>query len=324
MAKVARLYYDRGLNQAAISAMMDVSQATVSRLLKRARAENIVRISLSVPRGFHPDLEEALEARYGLREAIVADCDDDTQVEREIGSAAAYYLDSTLGQSEVIGISSWSATLRAMVDQMHRRTRPIEAHVVQILGGMGNPEAEEHATLLTRRLAQVVGAIPHLLPAPGVVGSAQAREVFEKDRFVAESLARMNHVTLALVGIGDIKPSRTLATSGNVFSPEELASLQELGAVGDICLHFYDKDGAPVKTPLHERVIGMSLEQLKQARRCVGVAGGERKRAAILGALRGGWINVLITDRLTAQWLAGEGEMQAGADIHHIPREIRV
>jgi DNA-binding transcriptional regulator LsrR (DeoR family) len=313
MAKVARLYYDRGLNQASISQMMDVSQATVSRLLKRARNENIVRISLSVPRGFYPELEEALESGFDLREAIVADCDDDAGVEREIGSAAAFYLDSTLGQNEVIGISSWSATLRAMVDQMHRRTRPVEARVVQILGGMGHPDAEEHATLLTRRLAQLVGGSPILLPAPGIVGSEQARDVVAGDRFVKEALDRIDEVTLALVGIGDIQPSRMLATSGNVFANEELAVLQEMGAVGDICLRFFDANGRPVRTQLCERVIGMSLEQLKGVRRSVAVAGGRRKRAAILGALRGGLINVLVTDRMTAEWLSTQGRVPASA-----------
>jgi DNA-binding transcriptional regulator LsrR (DeoR family) len=322
MAKVARLYYDRGLNQAAISQMMDVSQATISRLLKRARAENIVRISLSVPRGFYPDLEEALEAGYGLKGAIIADSEDDARVEREIGSVAAYYLETTLGQDEVVGISSWSATLLAMVDQMHRRMRPSEARVLQILGGMGTPEAEEHATLLTRRLAQVIGGVPCLLPAPGVVGSAAAREVFLKDPFVREALARFEQVTLALVGIGDIQPSRMLAASGNVFAPEELKALRDLGAVGDICLHFYDRQGAPVQTELHDRVIGMTLTQLKGVRRSVGVAGGRRKRAAILGALRGGWINVLVTDRLTAEWLARASETLAGRSRSKVMQEI--
>jgi DNA-binding transcriptional regulator LsrR (DeoR family) len=73
--------------------------------------------------------------------------------------------------------------------------------------------------------------------------------------------------------------------------------------VGDVCLRFFDASGRPLVTELDARVIGMELRQLRGVSRCVGVAGGFRKFAAILGALRGRWINVLITDRRTAERL---------------------
>ena len=75
------------------------------------------------------------------------------------------------------------------------------------------------------------------------------------------------------------------------------------GAVGDICLRFFDNSGIPVATPLDDRVIGMELQQLQRVNRAIGVAGGARKLDAIRGALEGRWINVLITDRLTAEHL---------------------
>jgi len=311
MVKVARLYYEKGQSQSDISAQLDLSQPTVSRLLKRAKDEQIVRISLSVPTGFHPELEEALETAYGLKEAIIVDSDDDSQVLRDIGAASAYYLETTLKQKEVIGISSWSSTLLAMVEAMYPRPRPSEATVLQILGGLGNPAAEKHAAHLTRRLAQLVGGNPVFLPAPGVVGSVASKSALLKDPFVSEALKRFAQVTLALVGIGDIQPSGLLADSGNVFSPRELKSLHKQGAVGDICLRFYDRNGALIPTPLNDRVIGMDLDQLRRVNRSVGVAGGQRKRVTILGALKGHWINVLITDRSTAEWLVGQGKTVA-------------
>jgi DNA-binding transcriptional regulator LsrR (DeoR family) len=50
----------------------------------------------------------------------------------------------------------------------------------------------------------------------------------------------------------------------------------------------------------------MSLDQLSKVSRAIGVAGGSRKYAAILGALRGHWINILVTDHFTAKRLANE------------------
>lgn len=309
MTKVAYLYHVQGLNQTRIAQQLAVSQATVSRLLKRALAENIVRITVASPSGIYTDLEHGLQARYGLRDVIVADSTDpadEIAIQRNLGAAAAFYLENTIKPDEVIGISSWSSTLLAMEDAMHPINSASGATVVQILGGIGHADAEVHATRLTDRLAKLVGGTTRFLPAPGIVGSLDARDVLLNDPYVAETLALFERVTLALVGIGSLEPSTLLAHSGNIFAADELEQLRQGGAVGDICLRFFDGDGQPVIAPVNTRVIGMPLEQLRQVKRTVGIAGGLRKRAAIRGALNGRWINVLITDRFTAEALLAE------------------
>ena len=308
MTRVARMYYQQDMRQSRIADRLHLSQATVSRLLRRAEREGIVRITVSVPMGVYAELEEALISQYGLQNAVVADCvnrDDEGEILRNIGAAAAYYLESTVEQGECIGISSWSATLLAMVDAMHPLRRPSGVQVVQILGGVGNPAAEVHANQLISRLAAMLHGEAKFLPAPGVVGSADAAQVLLSDQFVRETMALFDRVSMALVGIGALEPSKLLASSGNVFSSEELEMLRSRGAVGDICVRFFDAQGKPVLMPLDDRVISMRLEQLKRVKRSVGVAGGKRKHEAIRGALLGGLINVLITDRFTAEVLTG-------------------
>jgi len=308
MTKVARMYHELDLGQMEIAEQLSLSQPTVSRLLQRAKREKIVRTIVSVPSGVYPDLEDKLQSRYKLRQAIVVDCANDSEeaTNREIGAAAAYYLETSLNQNEIIGISSWSETLLAMVDALHPFPRRISAQVVQILGGVGAPNAEVHAARLTGRLADLIhGTVIHL-PAPGVVGSAESQRILLNDPYVQEVTTLFNRITLALVGIGAVEPSKLLASSGNIFAPEELDLLKEHGAVGDICLRFFDRFGQPVLTPLNERVIGMKLEQLCKVDRSVGIAGGQRKFEAIRGALTGGWINVLITDRFIAKRLVEE------------------
>lgn len=305
MTKVARMYYEQNLGQTEIAEQLSLSQPTVSRLLKRAREENIVRTIVTPPAGVYPDLEDKLQRRYGLRQAIVVDCTNDSGevMRREIGAGAAYYLETTLKENEVIGISSWSETLLAMVNAMHPLSRQTGAQVVQTLGGVGNPSAEVHAARLTGRLADLVHGSVVPLPAPGVVGSPESLQVLLEDQFVQQAMALFDQLTVALVGIGAVEPSKLLASSGNIFSPEELDLLKEHGAVGDVCLRFFDCEGQPVLTSLNERVVGIELEQLRNVERSVGVAGGQRKFEAIHGAIAGGWINVLITDRFTAKRL---------------------
>jgi DNA-binding transcriptional regulator LsrR (DeoR family) len=305
MTKVARLYYEHGLRQPEIAKQLSLSQAMVSRLLAAAQAEGIVRTTVTAPAGVYPEFEEELERRYGLKDAIVADCAVDTpdQALRDIGSAAATYLETTLGADEIVGISSWSETLLRMVASMQPLRRAAGSHVVQILGGIGNPTAEVHATRLTEQLASLLKAEPHFLPAPGVTASGEATAHYLAEPPVAETTAYFDRLTVALVGIGALHPSRLLGESGNVFAQDELEELDRLGAVGDICLRFFDGGGAPVASPLAERVIGLSLRQLRRVPRAVGVAGGADKLDAIRGALEGRLVNVLITDRFSAERL---------------------
>ncbi len=309
MVRVARMYYERGLSQSVIAEQLGLSQPTVSRLFKRARSEGVVRIAVSAPEGIYTDLEEQVMDKYNLRDAIVVDTireDDEKVVIRELGAAAAYYVESAIQQNEVIGLSSWSSTLLALVDRLHPVPRKAGTRVLQILGGVGNPSAEIHANHLTARLADLVSGTAVFLPAPGIVGSDAARQVLLDDPYVHQAMGLFDQVSLALVGIGAVKPSSLLAASGNIFSQAELDLLHENQAVGDILLHFFDRDGKPVKTFLDNRVVSMGLEQLRKVERAIAVAGGRRKYEAIRGALRGRWINILITDRFTAERLVEE------------------
>jgi DNA-binding transcriptional regulator LsrR (DeoR family) len=302
MTRVAQMYYAEGHKQAEISARLHISQATISRLLKKALAENIIKITINAPRGTFPDLENRLRERYGIVEAIVAECGDDSEDSAlsGIGEAAAHFIETTLDDGEVIGISSWSASLLGMVDRIHPLKHVSAERVVQTLGGIGNPGVQVHATHLTMRLAQLTGAQPQLLPAQGVANSAAAKLVMLGDSYVRGTMDQFRRVTLALVGIGATEPSKMLANSGNVFTPEELSELRESGAVGDICLRFFDQSGAIVRTPLDDRVIGMTLDEIHVVSRVVGIAGGQRKVEAIRAAMLGRHINILITDKFTA------------------------
>jgi len=243
-----------------------------------------------------------------LKDAVVVDCpsEEDSMV-RDLGVATAYFVETTVKAGTTIGISSWSRSLFAMVDALHPGDYCRCGKVVQILGGVGNAGAQHQAMYLAQRLAAAIGANAVLLQAPGVVGSADARRILQRDPSVREATELFEHLDLALVGIGSMEPSRLLSSSGNVFSPKERAELSRLGAVGDICFRFFDAQGEPIKSPLMQRVIGIEPSSLKRVKRVVGVAGGRRKVAAILGALRGDWIDVLITDQRAAEALLATG-----------------
>lgn len=289
------------MRQSEIAKAFDVSQPRVSRLLKRAGEIGVVRTTVTPPVGIHPDLEEQLEQAFSLRGAVVAHHDaNDGDPTAGIGAAAAEYLSATLTGGDTVGISSWSATLIATVDRLAPFRTAVADDVVQLVGGMGDPRVQMQATRLIAQLAAATGAEPLPLATPGLLDMSDARESLLADRSVAEVLATWARLTVALIGIGAVEPSELASRSGNVFPDVDRAVLSAVGAVGDVCFRFFDADGAIVDTTFHDRVIGISPEQLLAVPRRVGVAGGPAKVAAIRGALLGGWINTLITDSETA------------------------
>ncbi len=308
LTKVARMYHEQHIRQPEIAQRLHISQSRVSRLLKEAVNLGVVRTIVVTPPGVHSQLEDAIRDRYGLADVVVGgddgdSIDDDNALLATLGSAGAAYLETTLSEKDDIGVSSWSSTLLAVVDAMTPQRTRLARSAVQLLGGVGDPSVQVKATHLTDRLARVTGAEARYFPAPGIVARKSVRDALLEDPYVSEVASAWNGLTVALVGIGSLRPSPLLQSSGNAISEKDQDSLRELGAVGDVCLHFFDAGGALVDSELEERVIGISGEQLRAIPRAIGIAGGSRKVDAIRAAALGGWIDVLITDVGTARRL---------------------
>ncbi|MFZ0530648.1 MAG: sugar-binding transcriptional regulator [Propionicimonas sp.] len=302
MVRVAKMYYEHGARQPQIAQQLHISQAKVSRLLKRAEELGIVRVTIHAPLGGYSEVEESLVAKYDLADAIVveANSEEESEIVSAVGGAAASYLSEVLLGQERIGISSWSATLLAMVNSMPQSQRRVADSVVQVIGGVGEPQAQVQATRLTEQLAALTGAAPQFLPAPGFVSSAELRSAFLAEPYIRAVSDAWSQLSILLAGIGSLEPSPLLRESGNAIPLTDQDELRGQGAVGDVCLRFFDASGRAVHSSIENRVIGISAEVLRQVPRRVGVAGGVRKHSAIRAALLGGWVNVLVTDTRTA------------------------
>jgi len=303
LSKVSTLYYLRDQTQQEIAERIGLSRPAVSRLLRDAQAHGIVQITISPPEGLHLDLETRLEERFGLNVARVVPVETGTSAElirRQIGATAAGFLARSVQPGETIGLA-WGTTLSAMVQAMAPLATE-NVHVVQTLGGIGPPSAEAYAAGLARRLAQLLGAAPIIFPTPGVVATAEVRNVLHEDPHVQAALKHFDTLDTVYVGIGAIGTNPVL-NDGNSLPPDTYAELVAAGAVGDIALRFFDASGAPVHTSLDDRILGITAEQLHKVPRVVAVAGGPEKVEAILAALKSKMVDVLITDRDTAEAL---------------------
>jgi len=303
MVKVAKQYFEAGMTQQEIATSLRISRSTVSRLLSRARDEGIVQIAIEVPPGIYPELENSLEQCCDLVEVIVIEThnyDSPSGIVLELGQAAAGYLERTIQKNDIIGFA-WGTTMKTMVDAMQPQKIP-NIKVFQMNGGLTPQMTDIHGTSLTHNLATRLGGDAYMLQAPGVVDNPQTQQTFMADTNVHQVFEFANDASMAFFGIGTIAED-TLWGRAGLLTEEVTEELESLGAVGDIMSRYYDENGKRVNSSLCQRVVGIPIEQLLGIDRRIGVAGGSEKFKAILGALRGGYINVLITDHITAQKL---------------------
>lgn len=317
MTKVARLYHAKGVRQTEIAERLGMSQARVSRLLRAAEEAAIVRTVVVIPDGLHAELEEAIEDRYGLTQAHVVDAldeADEAELTLDLGTAAATLLETLPLDGKTVGYTSWSRSLRALVNALEPLRHQSGVSVVEMLGDVGPPQLQHEATRATQRLAERIGGRPLFLGAPGVVASPDVRAAITAyDGHTREAMAALEHLDVALVGIGTCEIEPPLVAGDNFFGHEQLARAKSLGAVGQVNLRFLDVGGKPVESELDDLVIGVTLQQLRSARRRIGVAGGASKFQAVRAAVRGGWIETLVTDVTTARRLLDEDDAPSEA-----------
>jgi deoxyribonucleoside regulator len=301
--KVLRLYYEHHLTQADVAKRMGFSRPKVSKLIAEGRARGLVKIEIAEPVGNFAPLEIALENRFGLSEAlVVSSANERRATEMAAGMAGGALLARICTRSTVLGIA-WGVSLRALADALPPRAF-VAGKIVPLVGGVGRTEAALHSNQVCATLAEKLHAEALDLAAPAIAPSALSRAELMAVPGIEDVLAQGAACDVAVVGIGGILPSSTMVGAG-YFSLEEFLALGDRGAVGDICCHFLDAAGNPCLPDFSERVVGISLEQLRAIPRVIGIATGAEKAASVAAVLKGGYLSALVCDSELAKPLLG-------------------
>jgi DNA-binding transcriptional regulator LsrR (DeoR family) len=299
LARIAWLYYVEDLTQQEIGDRLYLPRVKVARLLKKAREDGVVEFRIVKPTA-HFELERQLRTRFHLKDALVIPAPLNRELLREsLGKAAARHLQGLFHSDMVVGLGM-GRTLAEIPQYMepHQGGNCVFAEMV---GGAGRTDLGFDTYNVSWRFAQRCGGIAEHVFSPVVVESSAARSMLLRDSNIVASLDRAAKCDLALVGIGATKDDMVLHQLG--YCDQEVADdLRSRGAVGDVIGHFFDRDGQSVHCGIEDRLIALSLDQLHSIPTVIAVAGGSDSKAeAILGALRGQHIDVLITDMHTAQ-----------------------
>ncbi len=304
LIKAARMYYLEHMKQVEIAQRMGVDRTTISKYLKKALTNGIVKIE--VENNSYEELETALERRFGLRESyVVPKSYDMLAVKQSMAQAGINLLRRILTNGQVIGMA-WGSTIKELTRYAHREKMPLlDIDVVPIDGGPENIDSDQHVNTICYEMAKAIGGRSHYIYAPAITRTSEIRDAILQDVNYEKISNFWKRMSVAIVGIGAPVKSSNLVWAGS-FGREAIDSMRRTGAVGEICSIFYDKDGRPVKTLFTDRTIAVPLEILQKLPYCIGMASSREKVPAIMGALRGHLINVLITDEETAKIILHE------------------
>ncbi len=301
LAEVATKYYDQNKSQQDIADELGITRSAVSRLLTEARERGIVEIIVHYPWRTSADLERALMEMFPLKAARVLIRGNKAYDEMVtgLGVLAAQYFTNTMKSNDIVGIS-WGSGLYQTIRALRPASYP-DAEVVQLVGAVGTERSSAMGPLLAPLLANQLGAPCRYLHAPLLTESEAGRAALLHDRSIRETLDVAARAAVALVGIGTTAPERYNPARHGYVSLAELEDIRAAGGVGLIVGEHYDIDGNVLDISINRRVVGISPENLKRIPTIIGVGGDAIKGEAILGALRGKWVNVLITDEAAAR-----------------------
>jgi deoxyribonucleoside regulator len=296
IVKCCKLYYEEYYTQNEISNVLGVSRPTISRMLKEGRDLGIVKIEIINPfQSNFEVLERQTEKQFNIREVVIVEDEaDEIMQKKNLAKAAAKFLRRIIKDGDAIGVSM-GTTLKGISEYINSKEKR-RLTFIPLIGGVGQSKIDIHPNDIVMGLAQAFGGNFKLLHAPAVVSNETIKKALLKERSINDIIDHSKLCNIGIVGIGSpTDMASTMMTSG-YFNEDDTKEFARLGGVGDICLQFYDINGNTDNFDFNKRVVGIDLMDLKKIDTVIGVAGGEKKVMAIIGALNSKIIDVLITN----------------------------
>lgn len=295
MVKICEMYYNQELNQKIIAKELGLSRPTVSRILQNSKERGIVKIIINpIFENNYVDLEKKLEMQYGLKEVFIVETKGDNRDQKdELARATANYLERLVKDDTVVGVSMGSS-----IGQVYRfvsKGLSKKATFIPLIGGIGHLGMELHSNTIVEAMAKAFGGSFFLLHAPARVSSVSMKTELMKEDDIRQIIKKTDSLDIAVVGIGVPNRGSAIMATG-YYNEKDMEKMRSKNVVGDVCMQFFDVTGNTEPFEVENNVIGMDIKKLRKVPHSIGVASGMEKAEAIKGAIRGGYVNVLVTD----------------------------
>lgn len=304
LVTAARLYYENEYSQNQIAEKLGISRPYVSKLLSQAKADGIVSITINDPNNFESAKSRALREKYGLKRVIIIPEGGEKAKTTAFGAAISRYLNSVLKSGDIIS-TSWGNSMYRCTKNLVKKTDLTDITVVQLCGGISNIGRNIYANEVLQNVSQAYDATPYSLPLPAVVDDARVKKVVCNDKSIKNVLDMAEKSRVALITMGRFGHDNALESAGYI-TYDQVEDLKVHGAVGDIWSHIITSDGEICDPDLDSRTVGIPLKKMLEKPHRVGVAMDRGRAQCTLGAIRGGYINVLIADEAVADFLLNE------------------
>jgi len=296
LVEVARLYYESRFTQAKIARSLHLSRPKIQRMLQQARTLGIVTITIADPLDSTATVGRDLQRMFGLDRAIVVPTvrGDADATKARVGEAGARFLETLLEDRATLAVA-WGTTVRAVARALHPR-RLVGLRVVQMVGelGLATEPSETFRAIADRLHGQAIA-----LPAPAMEKNPAVRRSMLHSAHIQEVFRILRETTVALTGVGPVTSEATIVKRGQV-TRDVMLDLAKQGAVGEINTKFFDRRGRPLRS-INAQIIGMELADIRRVPKVIAVVSeGPGKAPAVLGALRGKYIDVLVIDEALA------------------------
>ncbi len=298
--RAAWLYHVAGNTQHEIARKLQISRPTAQRLVAFALERGLIKVRVNHKVASCLELAIALRRQYNLVvcDVVPVNADSPDQILRKIAVAAAQVMESYLNDIEpkIIALGS-GQTIKAVVSELNMLARP-QHRILSLVGTIAR-DGSSNPYDAALQAAEKIGAKCFLIPAPLLADSPEELKQWCHHRLyrIVEELS--NQIDVAFVGIGDMRLGCPLHRDG-FLTKEEVTELVKAGAVGDNLGWAFDEAGELVRTSIQQRVTSIQLRRPPK-KPVIAFTGGEHKARAVLGALRGQWINGLVTDETCAR-----------------------
>ncbi|QXE21170.1 DNA-binding transcriptional regulator [Clostridium sp. 001] len=310
LAEISDMYYELNMTQSEIAAKLSTTRFKVSKLLQEARDKHVVEITISKPHSRVPKLENVLKENFDLKDALVLDNKVFAYEEtlNTLGKLGAQYVDNLISENSIIGVL-WGKTLLNLIKNLKPKKKlPITA--VQIVGAAAKDVTIVDSQELMRNLANTYGGKCKYLYAPLYIDNDYARKALMREPVLSDTLFLANKSDIILTGIGTTDAMFSSSLWANYLERVKQYSLDDLKAVGCIYGRVYNELGEEIDIDINQKVIGIDTSSIRRVNHVIGIAAGKFKAKAILGALRGKYINTLITDDATASKILSLAKIQ--------------
>lgn len=308
--KCCKLYHEEMLTQQKISDQLGISRVSVSRMLRLGKEQGIVRVQVISPDTLaYNHLAQELERVFSLKEVIVVENNplgNQYDEQSTMSSAAIRLLEGYLHDNDIVGVSM-GVTLHNICLGKRERATPIACTFVPVIGGIQSGRTHNlhiHANRIAADFAEIYGAKYIDFFAPAIFTNKTAKESFRDEAPMREIQSCYERMKTVIMGIGLPKRFTSTLVKAGYITTEDVNHMVELGAVGDLSLQFFDQYGGIDQFhEFNDRVAGLSLSKLRSVENRLCIASGKMKAQAVLGAIRGGYINMLVTDQSCAEML---------------------